>query len=98
MASAAPSPQNEVPSRVRFAKGQLEQLALAVERVDAAKLDGHMRALALEDELAEAREATRRWRVAYEQMQALLASNSTISEHERLEQLDVAVRSWVGRV
>lgn len=84
--------------RLRFAKTEISRVLRALEEVDANRLDHAIKCLRLEDELADAREQTTRWRQGYEAMLTLLEQTCGLTAEERLERLDAAVRTWVGRV
>jgi hypothetical protein len=83
--------------RVRFARRELVKVLTALERVDGHELNAAIRVERLEEELATAREESRRWRLAAGEMQKLLEQAYGAAQGERVEQLGDAIRAWVGK-
>lgn len=92
------APDNQDSPRVRFAKREIVKILTALETVNSTDLDLGYRVLALEDELATAREETKRWRRASEALQSLVEKTAGQAAPEQVRALDQAVREWVGRV
>lgn len=100
MPAADPLPTQPVVEdspRVRFAKRQLMQILVALENISGSDLDLGIQVLQLRDDLADAREDTRRWRMACEAMRRLLEESVSVAAEEQVERLDQAVREWVGK-
>lgn len=81
----------EESKRVRFNKKEAMKLMTALENVDADELHESLRALDLEEQLADAREEARRWRKACEALSQLIEDPDF-----DLFDLDRKIREWVA--